>query len=99
MTPNEAAPPSARSASSADGSSRRSPWSHRVKRNLGQSGGLVESEHEVHALHGGAGGALDEVVDGAEGDGAVGAFLDLEADVGVVAAGHEFRVGEAVESR
>ena len=29
---------------------------------------LVEPEREVHALHGGAGGALGEVVDGADGD-------------------------------
>ena len=54
----------------------------------GQAAGLVEAEGEVHALDGGAGGALGEVVDRADGDQAAGALVDGDLEVDGVRAEH-----------
>ena len=45
-------------------------------RSTGRPGGLGETEGEVHALHGCAGGALGEVVDRADGDQPAGALVE-----------------------
>ena len=59
---------------------------------------LVPAEHEVHTLDGGAGGPFHEVVDGADGDDAAGAFVQFKADIGVVTAAEDLWFGVAIDA-
>src|SRR4051812_20301047 len=70
--------------------------SNRVQPWKAQPGTLVEAAHEVHTLHRRAGRALHQVVDRADADPPTGRFVQREADIGVVAAGQDLRLGLAV---
>ena len=54
----------------------------------GQTGGLRQSERQVHALHRAAGGALGQVVQGGDGDQPAGGRVDGDLDLDRVRAEH-----------
>ena len=56
---------------------------------------FLAAEHQIHVLDGLAGGALHQIVDGADDDGTAGGGVELESDVAEVGAIDGGQVGQA----
>src|SRR5580698_531697 len=60
-----------------------------------QAGRFLAAQHQVHVLDGLSGGALHQIVDSADDNGAAGGGIELESDIAEVGAIHARQIGQA----